>query len=191
MLIEKQKSKWQSTSFEKNEYEDILRKLRSESEEAKRKASELEFSLREARYETTQWTTKFNQLEKEKENQESVYKKQLQDLQLKVESLVRQDDEKFNIISSESDKLSKLFEALIRSPELSHSQTSQHIIAKARSYLHKIREFATTSEITLQDYRQRVAFTNAAKETSLQVGRLNLSTFIDLSFLFFSFRYGL
>jgi hypothetical protein len=169
MMLEKQKSKWQTSSVEKNEYEDVLKKMRCENEESRRKVGELEFNLREARYEATQWTNRYNQLEKDKENLEAVYKKQIQDLQLKIEGIVRQDDEKLNIIALESDKLSKLFEALVRTPELSHSQTRQHIITKARGFLHKIKEFSTTSSITIHEYRQRVALNSAAIDSSLQV----------------------
>lgn len=146
-----------------------MRKLRNDCDDWKKKASELEFDLREARYEITQWTNKYSRLETEKEHQETIFKNQIQDLQLKVEGVIRQDDDKFQVIYLECEKLSKVFDALAKNSEFTESKTSLHILSKAKTFLHKIREFSSTGEMSNADYRQKVAFNVRNKESQQQV----------------------
>jgi dsDNA-specific endonuclease/ATPase MutS2 len=158
--VERSKLKLQESFNEKAEIEEIMRKLRNDADEAKKKAAEMEFSLREAKYEVTQWTNKYSRLESEKDHQDAVYKTQIQDNQSKIESLLRQTDEKFQVISHESEKVSKLFETLLRSSEFSHSQTNQHILSKTKGIINKIRQIALSTDFNPQEHRHKLMNNN-------------------------------
>lgn len=164
--MEKSKHQWQQSVAERTEIEDVMKRLRNDAEEWKKKATELEFDLREAKYQVTQWTNKYSRLETEKDHQESVYKTQIQDYQLKVESLIRQNDEKLQVVSMECEKLSKLFDTLVRSSEFSQSQTNQHILSKAKGFIGKIRQISTTENFNAQEYRHKMMQNNYSNNSN-------------------------
>jgi chromosome segregation ATPase len=157
ILYEKSKNQLQQSHSEKTEMEEIVRKMRYEIEQLKKKSSELEFDLKESRYEASQLHTKYSQLENDKNHQEGVYKAQISDLQSKVESIIHKDDDRFRCIAVDTEKLSKLFETLTRSADIASSQTSQHILLKARGMLTKVKEIASVKNFDSFEYRKKVS----------------------------------
>jgi septal ring factor EnvC (AmiA/AmiB activator) len=161
ILYEKSKNQFQQTQSEKTEMEEIVRKMRYEIEQLKKKSSELDFDLKESRYEASQLHTKYSQLENDKNHQEGVYKAQISDLQSKIESIIHKDDDRFYCIAVDTEKLSKLFETLGRSSEITSSQTSQHILLKTRDLLTKVKEIANVKNFDSFEYRKKMSLSSS------------------------------
>ncbi len=138
---------------DKIEMMEIMKKLRSEVEESRKKSQQLEFDLREARYEVTQLTNNISKISEEKSHQEAIYKSQLQDFQLKLESSVRQNDEKYSIITVECDKLKRLYETLSITNDSSQGRTKKHVLSKVFQSLEKIRSLSANYSLDMAEIR--------------------------------------
>eukprot|EP01031_Cornospumella_fuschlensis_P035684 gene35684-43279_t len=71
------------------EMESLLRATTSKLDQTKKKLSECEFDLREARYELNQLSSSYNKLKEEKTQQESMHRREMQDLQEQLASQSR------------------------------------------------------------------------------------------------------
>lgn len=127
----------------KAEMEAILRTTTSKLDQTKKKLSECEFDIREARYELNQLSQNYNKLKDEKIQQENMHRREMQAMQEQLASQSRLHSEKAHIASLECQKVAKLLE------NYSHTQggvkraegvskSKKHLLDKALAAVSKV-----------------------------------------------------
>lgn len=146
-------------SVERTEMEDIMRKISGELDQYRKKFTECEFDLKEARYELNQLQSKHTKLQNDKDHEAGVYKSQLHDLQLQLEGRHKDHDQRLVLISLENERLRKLLETLSSSHSSNEqstvSRTRQHIIAKSIQCVDKIKQYSNTNGVKIDDFEYK------------------------------------
>ena len=155
---------WEKDNSEKSELEDIIRKSSSEVESLKQKLAQVEFDLKEARYEANQWSTKYQSLQEEKKNDEKMMQSKLHELQIKLEETNKQHEDRYVVIASESDKVCKIMDSFLETSQIKQndalSKTMRHLLRKAIACMEKVKMTTTSSNINLADLRAHSTLVN-------------------------------
>lgn len=132
--------------------ESVVQKSRNELDNCRKKLTDCEFDLREAKYEITQLMTQVQKLEDERNLMQTVHQSQILEIRLKSESALKSSEEKHHLISLESQKVIKLLDKFISSSESSIGggggammKTQQHILDKLVTGISKIQQINTGS----------------------------------------------
>lgn len=130
---------------EKSELELIIRSLREELDVAKSQLNDTRYDLKEAKFELAQVQTKCDKLNEERKLMESVHRTQQLELQLKMESSLKRNEEKSHLFSIETEKLAKVAEKLVKdvSSDVGRHQalrTHLHLLEKLAVGLNKMKD---------------------------------------------------
>lgn len=133
---------------EKLESDVIIKSLREEVDALKSELSDAKYDLKQAKFEVKQLQSKCTKLNEEKQLLETLHRSQQLELQLKMETALKQNEEKSKLVSIESEKLSRLTEKLLRdiSTETKSSlvlRTHLHLLEKIASGINKVIEVNT------------------------------------------------
>lgn len=123
----------------------IIRSLREELDVAKSQLNDTRYDLKEAKFELAQLQTKCDKLNEERKLMDSVHRTQQLELQLKMESSLKRNEEKSHLFSIETEKLAKVAEKLVRdvSSDVGRHQalrTHLHLLEKLAVGLNKMKD---------------------------------------------------
>lgn len=134
-LESKLKGQLSRDANERSELELIIRSLREELDSTKSELSSTKYDLKESKFEINQLKAKCTKLNEERKLLESVHRTQQLELQLKMETSTKKNDEKYHLISIESEKIARLADKLLKDVSSSSSKsqvlrTHQHLLEK-------------------------------------------------------------
>lgn len=143
------KMEWERGNQEKSELEAILRATTHKLDDTKKKLSQTEFDLREAKFELHQLGNAYQKLKDERTNMEKFHRNEIQEMTLKMESEHRVHLERSNMIAIECEKISKLLEKFCHNQDLGSkvdniSRTKRHLLDRALAAVNKVHALAAT-----------------------------------------------
>jgi seryl-tRNA synthetase len=144
-LESKMKGQLSRDAHERSELDIIIKSLREELDTTKAALSDAKYDLKEAKFEISQLSTKCTKLNEERKLLESVHHAQQLELQLKMESTLKKNEEKHHLISLETEKISRVAEKLVNdvTDSTGKSQILRahiHLLEKLVLGIHKIKE---------------------------------------------------
>lgn len=127
-----------------------MRKLHEEIDQLKKRLSDTEFEMREAKYELSQSNLRFNQFKEEKLHSESAYQNQIRELSLQIENEKRNSFETKRFVNKEIEKIQKLLENIQSTESLSTkesiSRTKIHMMEKAFECIKLVKKVSIINE---------------------------------------------
>lgn len=148
-MTSRMKNQWERDTAEKSELEAILRATSSNLEQTKKRLTECEFDLREAKFELHQLTGIHSKAKEERIRQDQLHRSEMAELAAKAEASKSAHNEKAAVIAMECERITKLLETFClnhdgRKAE-SICRTKRHLLDKAQAAVNKIHALAATN----------------------------------------------